>query len=257
MLAATAGIPIRLGYDVPECRPFLTHALPVERSTHALDQGHALAGLAARQIDATACVPPREPVFTIDEDERTWVESLLTEHGDSRHIIAIHPGSGAAVKNWLPERWRDVLAQLARSADYRFVLTGGTGEESMLAAAAAGLDPPPLSLAGRTTLGQLAALFERCRLVVGGDSGPLHLAAAVGTPTVRLFGPTDPDRFGPLGADVRHKVVRASLPCQPCGNIVAPPCRARGTPACLRVVSTAPVAEEVIRLLGGRDSPRC
>src|SRR3712207_4615798 len=120
---------------------------------------------------------------------------------------------------------------------------------------ARGLSPRPLVLAGRTSLGQLAALFERCSLVLGGDSGPLHLAAAVGTPTVRLYGPTSQAVFGPWGDPAVQVGIQASLPCQPCGNITVPPCGATGTPACLRVVGP----EEVVAAARGilRAAPSC
>jgi heptosyltransferase-2/heptosyltransferase-3 len=74
-----------------------------------------------------------------------------------------------------------------------------------------------LDLAGRTSVAQLAALFARCALVLGPDSGPLHLAVAMGRPTVHLYGPADANRFGPWGPPARHRVVASPLACAPCG----------------------------------------
>ena len=251
LLAAAADIPHRLGYSVPECRPFLTRALP-DRPAHSVERGLDLARLAAGLVGSSAEVPSVEPTFAIEPAEREWVAARLREAdvGDGSPLVALHPGSGADVKNWLPERWRAVAASIHWGAGAQLVLTGGEPEAPLLDAIAAGLEPPPkLVLAGRTGLGQLAALFERCALVLGGDSGPLHLAAAVGTPTVRLYGPTEVVRFGPRGKPTLHRVIQAALPCQPCGNIVAPPCGALSTPACLRVVPAERVASEALEVL--------
>jgi heptosyltransferase-2/heptosyltransferase-3 len=111
--------------------------------------------------------------------------------------------------------------------------------------------------AGRTTLGQLAALFEHCALVLGGDSGPLHLAAAVGTPTVRVYGPTSQAIFGPWGDPAAQVGIQARLPCEPCDNFGAPPCGAIETPACLRVVASDEVVAAALRALrvDGRVAP--
>ena len=105
----------------------------------------------------------------------------------------------------------------------------------------------PLVLAGQTSLVQLGALAERCVLALGTDSGPLHLAAALGTPTVRLYGPTDPALFGPWGKPTDHVVLTSQLPCRPCGNLVAPPCGARCTPPCLTRIATGSVVEAALR----------
>ena len=75
---------------------------------------------------------------------------------------------------------------------------------------------PTISLAGETTVAELAALYDGATLVLGPDSGPLHLAAAVGAPTVTLFGPADPVEFGPWGDPARHAVLTTDIACRPC-----------------------------------------
>ena len=117
---------------------------------------------------------------------------------------------------------------------------------------AALLEPAPVTLAGETSLGQLAALFERCDLVIGGDSGPLHLAAAVGAPTIRLYGPTDIRQFGPWPPGDRHVALAAGLACQPCRMLVDPPCGAVETPACLLAIDAARVTAAARRALSYR-----
>ena len=249
MLATAAGIPHRLGYGVAECRPFLTRTLPVDERADSVDRGLALARLTAELVGRSLQIEEAEPRFTIESAERAWARELIESAGPvERPLVAIHPGSGAAVKNWLPERWRAVGAAVQRTGA-GIVLTGSGAEAPLLDEIATGLERPPV-LAGRTSLGQLAALFERCQVVLGVDSGPLHLAAAVGTPTVRVYGPTDVAVFGPRGDPSVQRAVRASLPCQPCGNIANPPCGAVSTPACLRVVLSEMVIQETLGLLG-------
>ena len=75
---------------------------------------------------------------------------------------------------------------------------------------------PAIMMAGDTNVGQLAALFQRAKVVLGPDSGPLHLAAAVQTPTVTLFGPADPIEFGPWGSPQKHIVLTSDIKCRPC-----------------------------------------
>ena len=132
------------------------------------------------------------------------------------------------------------------------MLTGGPGEAALVEQVAAPLDPRPRTLVGATTIGQLAALFARCDLVIGGDSGPLHLAAAVGTPTVRLYGPTDVREFGPWPPDGPHLSLAAGLSCQPCREFTDLACGARETPPCLRALNTDTVLAAVTVALRAR-----
>ena len=98
-----------------------------------------------------------------------------------------------------------------------------------------------LRVQGTLDLVLLAAVLARCRLLISGDTGPMHLAAAVGTPVVAVFGPSMPWRYGPLGV---HRVVRVDLPCSPCNRIRLPPARCQGhTPDCLDAVRV----EDVVR----------
>src|SRR5207249_11484775 len=110
-----------------------------------------------------------------------------------------------------------------QAAGARVLLTGGPGEDALVAEVASRMRAAPPTLVGQTTIGQLAALFERAALVLGVDSGPLHLAAAQGAPTLHLYGPGDAGRFGPWGDPARHVVVHVDLWCSPCGVFSACP----------------------------------
>jgi ADP-heptose:LPS heptosyltransferase len=133
--------------------------------------------------------------------------------GATRPVIGIFPGSNAPARRWPTERFGAVARALAaRGAG--IVVLGGAGEAALTARVAAD-SPGALDVGGRTDLADLAALLSLCDLVVTNDTGPMHLAGAVGTPTVSLWGPSDPNEVRQVGApDAR--VTGAELPCKPC-----------------------------------------
>jgi ADP-heptose:LPS heptosyltransferase len=263
MLAAAAGVPRRFGYAVAECAPFLTDTLPVQTRPprHAVSVNQQLARLAATRLSGR---PPGsavlDPCFPILPEEAAWARRWIIENlgvlpaegspdGTPRvpaaaPIVALHPGSGAPLKNWLPERWVELGQALMDERRARLFLTGGPGERDLVESIASRLNPRPPTIVGETSLGQLAALFSCADVVMGCDSGPLHLAATTGAMTVRLFGPTDPGEFGPWsprGQDGKHGSVSAWVPCQPCRALSSPPCGAVERPACMRGISVGAV----------------
>lgn len=257
-LAALAAIPVRAGHDEPGPRPFLTLALPrAARPDHLVAAGLALAGaFCGRPPESHA--PERHPLRLVPtaEDRRRAAETLARATADTpwhwpvdRGPVAVHPGSGATIKRWRSGGWRQVLDAVAEESE-PVLLTGGPEERELVAATAAALGRPAIDLAGATDLGTLAALYAACRLVLGPDSGPLHLAVAVGTPTVHVFGPADADRFGPWGPGARHAVVGAGLPCAPCGRLDWP--RADEHP-CVRVTPAGVVAAAARRVTAAEN----
>jgi ADP-heptose:LPS heptosyltransferase len=115
--------------------------------------------------------------------------------------------------------WARVADELIRANGIQVVLTGSESEREQVEGIHAQMQQPALALIGETDLGRLAALLARADLVLGVDNGPLHLATAQGTPTVRLYGPTDPRVFGPWGDPKLHTVVQATQPCAGCAAI--------------------------------------
>jgi ADP-heptose:LPS heptosyltransferase len=223
-LAALAGVPLRLGHDRPEVRPFLSHALPAALCpTHTAAANIALVTALGGRAEVGA-TPDTDPlILHLTEDDRQQAARLLDGvpgvpgvAGDGP--LAVHPGAGAEVKLWRATALGEVIGHLARP-DETVILTGSAGEAELTAAVARQAGRPTLDLAGRTDLGTLMAVLARCRLALGPDSGPLHLAAALGVPTVHLYGPADEARFGPWGPAPAHRVVRTALPCAPCGRL--------------------------------------
>ncbi len=251
-LALLAGIPQRVGHAVPECRPLLTHALPWLPEQHVTRQALAVVQTLRSGGDTPAAASIGHPAlrFTPAPEESTWADTWLAQQGigSGQRLIIIHAGTGGAAKLWLPARWAAVASTLTALPEARVLLTGGTGEEALVQHIAQNIHPPPLTLVGSTSVGQLAALLARAALVLGVDSGPLHLAVSQGTPSLHLFGPGNDARFGPWGDTTRHVVLRTNLWCSPCGVFPACP---RGTdpPECMELIGTAAVSAAAQQLL--------
>jgi len=143
-------------------------------------------------------------------------EWLLREGGlAGRPLIAVNPGASSLIKCWPPHKFTKLIERLQRELDVGVVVVGGPWEKYLYDAMAEGMAQPPLNLIGETSLLTLGAILQRCVTLVSGDTGPLHLATAVGTRVIGLFGAIDPDRTGPVGPG--HVVVRhPEVPCVPC-----------------------------------------
>ena len=151
------------------------------------------------------------------EDEHFAIHHLPSAEG--RPLVAIHPGSGgySRARRWSSAGFARVAKELVRLYDATIVLVGGGEERELVQQIARDLDPQPINLVGLTTVKQLAAVLHRCQLFIGNDSGVMHLATAVGTPVVAIFGPSNPKAWGPWpGPKGKARVVRLDLPCSPC-----------------------------------------
>jgi ADP-heptose:LPS heptosyltransferase len=256
-LALLAGIPRRLGYAVPECASFLSRALPWVPEQHVTRQALALVQAMQGEPDPAFQTPAHAPLrYTPAPTDTAWAAAWLAQHGPSAgtQLVVLHPGTGGAAKLWLSKRWADVGNRLSEWAaqegrpPLRLLLTGSQHEADLLAQIARELHTPPLLLAGATSVGQLTALLGRAALVLGVDSGPLHLAVSQGTPSLHLFGPSDARRFGPWGVPARHVVLRAGLWCSPCGVFSACP-RHTDPPECMAYLDVAEVVQAAQALL--------
>lgn len=245
LLAALAGIPHRIGFALPETIPFLTATLPHSFADHVAQQNLALVET------LTGCPAPRQPPMRApyDSADQAWAEAWLTTHGivADAPIVAIHPGAGGAAKLWLPERWAEIATTL-QGRGLHVIVTGGEQERELIEAIVGQMPVAPFTLIGEATLGQLATLYARCTLVLGVDSGPLHLAVAATVPTLALFGPGDAQRFGPWGDPQRQMVIRSGLWCSPCGVLTACP-RGTAPSECMTLITTGQVETAVDQLL--------
>jgi heptosyltransferase II len=152
----------------------------------------------------------------LDDRSRTFARELFSAHGlDSVPVIALNPGATHEVNRWPAARFAELADLMAERHSARAVIVGGPDDVPLAEKIRALSRSKPLSVAGRTDLLQLGAILERCRVLVSGDTGPLHMATAVGTKTLALFGAADPERTGPVG--LGHKVIQAAgVACVPC-----------------------------------------
>jgi ADP-heptose:LPS heptosyltransferase len=263
-----AGIPRRVGYALRPTTTLLSHTLPFHAPELATVSNLRLASAGLRSLSYAPLPEPYTPeryplVFHAGEEERRQVAERLQSASidEQTPVIVIHPGTGGAVKLWRNEAWSRcagevielVSARLTNSPPARIILTGSKDERPMLEEIASDLTIPALMITDMT-IGQLAALLEHASLVLGVDNGPLHMAVAQGTPTVSIFGPTDPRVFGPWGSVDWHMVVAsthrcATCPVIPCGRLDFSPDELFLHP-CTRLVTEREVMGAVERVLG-------
>jgi ADP-heptose:LPS heptosyltransferase len=172
-----------------------------------------------------------------------------------RPIVGVHVSGGRAIKQWEPSRFAEVAARLADARGAAIVATGSAADRPLIDALVRALHPRSVIAADDENLLASAALLARIDLLITGDTGPMHLASAVGTPVVAVFGPSDPARYatrGPL-----DRVVRVDLPCSPCNRIRRPPARCAGhTPDCLVHVAASDVYDAAIAVLDASAARR-
>lgn len=203
LLALGIDAPLRVGYD--RARSKEGHGLVINRripegGTHVLDVlGRFAIPLGLEQTDVEWRLP-------VPEAAREWAAQQLP--GDVPTLI-VSPCSSHALRNWLPERYAAVADHAAREHGYRIAICGGRSdlERRMADAILAAMKMPAIDLVGRDTLKQLMALLERADILLGPDSGPVHIANALGTRVVGLYACTDAERSGPY-SDRRFTVNR-------------------------------------------------
>jgi heptosyltransferase-1 len=168
-------------------------------------------------------------------EDRQAVADLLQQHGLSsrERWIAVNPAARWPTKCWPVESFAVAADRLQEEAAGRVVLIGGPEDRQTAQQVAGLMSRAPVDLTGKTPVGLLPALLESAAVVLTNDSGPMHIAAAVGTPVVALFGPTSALRTGPYGRG--HIVLQQKLPCSPCFSRT---CRNRVELECLRNIST-------------------
>ncbi len=188
--------------------------------------------------------------LTIPESARSRAAQLVGTSTHATPLVGIQPATGRRVKEWDPARFAEVGSQLARTRGASVVLIGSTADASVLDAVRAAWPPdvPLTELPRDVDLVVLAAVLERLSLFITGDTGPMHLAAAVDTPVLAIFGPSLPTRYAPLSP--RSRIVRIDIHCSPCNLMRQPPTRCLDrVPDCLAGIATADVLRAANEML--------
>ena len=223
-LLAASGAARTAGFGSGGGGPLLDVALSFDQRRHTSEN-------ARRLIAAVLDVPARIRPWRLELPAGAKARALEMLGSARSPVVGMHVSGGREIKQWPPERFGEVGARLANERGATIVLTGSSNDSSLVDAARRAIaDDAVIDLTGQLDLVSLAAILERLDLYITGDTGPMHLAAAVGTPVVAIFGPSDPARYAPRAA----RVVRIDLPCSPCNRIRLPPTRCVGhTPDCL------------------------
>lgn len=238
ILSRVTGAPIRVGFN-REGRwrgRLFTHVVPVQQQSIPMVRQHlmALETLGMQVVESA-------PVLRVRPEDETAAGATLARIGIERDepFVAVHPGARWWFKSWPAERFAGLIDYIQEKLGVKVVLLGGDQEREIADAILRGSGTRVRSLVGQIELLGLSALVRRAVLFVGNDNGPMHVAAAMGTPVVGLFGPSDPRIWGPAGEG--HAVVYKGIDCRPC---FPHGCR-RGEGNCMRQIEL----QEVIHLV--------
>jgi len=218
-LSAACGIKKRVGFDYRKRGRFLTDRITLSgfEEKHIVEYYLDLLRLMGIPVKA------KQMQLHVPAEDIQWAQRWLKGHKVdlTKPLIAVLPGGGASWgkaagnKRWAAPKYADLIDKIVENFDAAIILMGDSKEEE-LCREVLSLAHFPLHFAvGETTLLGLAALLMRCQGVIVNDGGPLHVAEAVGTRTVSIFGPVDPQVYGPYPSS-GHTVVQKGLPCQPC-----------------------------------------
>ena len=215
LMASLAGIPRRLGYRRDMRTLLLTHGVPCGKAERRLHHTtYYLHLLQSYGIEGGTGMLH----LTCTEAERDWASRLLSR---GQTWVAVNPGASyGSAKRWFPDRFAAVADALAGQYSTGIAIIGGPGEIDLGSDIEKAMKHASLNLVGKTSVRQMMAVLSHCRLMVTNDSGPMHVAAALGVPVVALFGPTDHTTTSPLIP--LHQIVRKRVHCAPCLKRVCP-----------------------------------
>ena len=250
-LAFLAAIRYRVGYAADRRSLLLTHALePPPADTHHVEVFLGIARALGCRIDDPF------PSFHLSEGDRRQARTILAAAGlaGQAPLLAFHPGASKEPRAWHPERFAELGRRLTVRHGARVLLLGSEDERQQLQRMAAGLPAECVLVPGPgLSMKVTGALLENCRLFVGNDSGPMHVAAALGVPTIGIFGPGTPLRTAPMAARGRVIAVSRDYPCSPCRQNFFRECppSPSGKPFCLEEIRVEDVEGAAAELLQG------
>lgn len=215
LLALLAGIPDRAGYATDGRRLLLSRAVPVTEEVLRLHHAEYYLRL-VEELGIPRPASPRMRLRVAGEEKEAMAERLASlgiPRGEK--ILGVNPGATyGSAKRWYPDRFAAVADTLSEEWGASVVLMGSGPEMPISAEIEAATRRRPVSLSGKTTVRELMALLSLCTFLVTNDSGPMHIAAALGVPLVAIFGPTDWRTTSPWTR--RARVVRVDVDCSPC-----------------------------------------
>lgn len=213
-LTFISGAKTRLGFSRANSRElsrlFLNQRVtPGEEDRHVIDKNLSL--LRPLGIE----VKQKEFIIPVSRENREYVANFLREREitSSDILVALHPGASWSSKLWPEKKWAELVDRLIEELKVKAILLWGPEDKNSIDRIAKMTENRPI-ISCQTNLKELAYLISKCRLFVGGETGPLHIACALNIPTIALIGPTDSIRNGPYGEG--HIVIEKDLPCRRC-----------------------------------------
>jgi ADP-heptose:LPS heptosyltransferase len=235
LLMWLTGAARRIGYANTGGEYLLTDVVPLDETVSWVTQNRRAVWIAVgRQPEAGA-------LALFGGADRDFSESLFGDLGlrTGRPRVGVHPSGGRRVKQWPVARWAEVAARLEDELGAEILVTGSTADRPLAAELNRLLPRPAHDLTGRLSVGETLALIGSLDLFLSPDTGPMHMACLVDTPSISVFGPSDPMRYFSAAIGDRHRVVRHELWCSPCNLIRRPPAECAGPepPECLAGVT--------------------
>lgn len=240
LLVFLAGIPRRIGYDAKNRGKFLTDRIqPLTGVLHRSDRYLKVIESFGIKVEDRLCE------WTVPQDAQERIRQRLAKEGitEGDQFVVINCGGNWDLKRWPKTYFARLIQQLIRQEKTKVVISGGPNDVDLVQEIAAASGEKPIILAGQTQLKDLGALLQRASLVISSDTGPLHIANAVGTTTIGLFGPTRPEETGPRGRG-KFSILQNDVGC----NRVA--CYYLECPdnVCMQSITVEDVLHEVQRL---------
>lgn len=247
--AHMSGAPRTVGYASEAYPHLLTDPVPGGRFDWRIPDTDYVSRLVE-----TLGAPPLEgpPLLPVPGRVRAAGRRVLDGAGidDTRPLVLIHAGSiNGSAKRWPAGNWSRLADDLSGRADVQFALIGSAADAPLAEAVRRGAGVPMVSLAGKTDIETLIGVIARADLVVSGDSGPLHLAAAAARPVLAVYGPTDPRIHGPYRPVAPVQLLRSDIVCSPCYSMAATAECPLGDPICMRLVTVGPMVRAALDLL--------
>ena len=253
LLPFIARVPIRVGLNYKGRGILLTVSSPYNTNLHEVDRYLNVLHLLnintahdANSADTASSVLSTNLEFWHTDADREFIQKRLQNEGVSSNerLIAVNLGTTWRTKQWDVRNFAEVINQISSVApNVKIVLTGSTSEQALVEKLP--LSESTINFVGKTDILELGALLELCEVCLTCDSGPMHIAAAVGTPTVALFGPTDPYRHKPYG--IGHTVIEKPVSCRPCYKRT---CYRKDTPhLCMQEINITDVIKAFVKKL--------
>lgn len=231
------GADSRLGFAVTGCDFLLTHVVALPVNSHM--------GAASTAMIKYLCPDNHGPdnlKLWITDEDRNFTERFLRANGidaegKNRPIVTIHPGAKWDGRKWSPENYARIADSLIDGYDAAVILAGSVGDVGFVRKITSSMKFKPIEAVGTMSLRQLLALCERSDLFLGVDSGPVHMAAAMGTKVLALFGAARREAVGPLGANSTVITRQDDFDCCPCAQVVCE----RPDRSCMRAITVEDV----------------